>query len=152
MGKSYAESIFHQHIKGTPKGAIVRDMTIKMCTLTNEVRRALYFPTSNVHVTTKVLKKNYDKRPAEENDFILKNGWKVIHNPDDIYKNKDGKRGDYAFVKLLNNNMYFSTLEVSTYADEPILYVVSMYRIPKPESYLSSYELIWSWKGGTPSS
>ena len=84
MSKGYIEVIFSQHIKGTPKGAIVRDMTIKLSTLTNEVRRAGKFSTANVHITTKVIKKNCDKRPAEENDFILKHGWKIVHNPDNM--------------------------------------------------------------------
>lgn len=151
MSKGYVEAVFSQYIKGTPNGAIVRDMTIKLCTLTNEVRRAVHFPTANVHITTKVIKKHYDKRTAEENDFILKHGWRILHMPDEIYRNKDGKRGDYLFAKNINNSLYVASVEVSTYADEPILYTVSIFRVRKL-SYLGGYELIWSWKGGAPSS
>jgi hypothetical protein len=117
----------------------------------NEVQRACDFPTVNVHITTKVIKKNYDKRPAEENDFILKHGWKIVHMPDEIYKNKDAKRGDYLFAKKMNNTTYVASVEVSKYSDEPTLYVVSLFRIRKP-AYLDSYNLTWSWKGGKPSS
>jgi hypothetical protein len=149
---SNVERVFDQYIKGTPKKAIVRDLTIKFCTLTKEVQRVCDFPTMGVHVTTRVLKKNYDKRPHEENDFLLKKGWKIVYTPDAIYKNKDGKRGDYLFAKTINNSVYVASIEVSTYADTPILYIASIYRVPKPKSYLNGYELIWSWKGGDPSS
>jgi len=152
IGRGYIEDIFSRHIKNTPKGCVVRDMTIKLCTLTNQVKHDLKLPTGNVHITTKVIKKNYDKRPAVENDYILHNGWKIIHNPDDIYKNKDAKRGDFAFTKTMDNNVYLASIEISTYADEPILYVVSMFRLSKPEQYLRGYEHLWSWKGGNPSS
>jgi hypothetical protein len=109
------------------------------------------FPAGSVHITTRVIKKNYDKRSAEENDFLLKNGWKVVYMPSEIYKNKNGKRGDYLFAKTINNALYVASIEVSTYAEMPILYVVSLFRVPKP-SYLNGYNLIWSWKGGDPSS
>ena len=151
MALSNVERIFNEYIQGTPKQAIVRDFTIKLCTLTNEVQRVCNFPTTNVHITTKVIKKNYDKRTAEENDFIVKNGWRIVHTPDSIYKNKDAKRGDYIFTKRIKNDLYLASIELSSYADAPILYVASSFRIRK-ESYLDSYNLIWSWKGGEPSS
>lgn len=151
MGQSNVERIFEQYIKDTPKQAIVRDMTIKFCTLTNQVQRVCDFPVTNVHITTKVIKKNYDKRPAVENDFLLKKGWKIVHTPDHIYLNKQGKRGDYMFVKSMNNELYVASLELTTYAGEPLVCVVSLFKVPKPR-YLESFKLIWSWKGGDPSS
>jgi hypothetical protein len=151
MAKSNVERIFNTYIKCTEKQAPVRLLTVKFCTLTNEVQRVCGFPTISVHISTKVIKKNYDKRTAEENDYLLKNGWKVVHQPSEIYKNKDSKRGDFLFAKSLNGKSYVCSIEVSEYADAPILYVVSLFRVRKP-SYLESYELVWSWKGGVPSS
>lgn len=151
MARSNIERIFEQHIKGTDKQAIVREMTIKFCTLTREVQRVCDFPTTSVHITTKVIKKNYDKRTAEENDFLLKKGWQIVYMPNKIYKNKNAKRGDFIFIRQINNKLYLASIELSNYAESPILYVVSLFRVQK-DSYLNSYELIWSWKGGGPSS
>lgn len=153
MSKSNVERIFEAHIKGTPKQAIVRELTITFCTLTNEVQRVCDVDTKAVLITTKVIKKNYDKRTAEENDFILKNGWQVVHMPSGIYRNKDGKRGDYLFAKRMNNELYVASIEVAEADGAQALYTVSMFRIRKgKEGYLNGYELIWSWKGGDPSS
>lgn len=149
---SNIERVFEQYIKGSQKKAIVRFLIIKLCTLTREVQRVCNFPTASVHITTRVIKKNYDKRSAQENDFLLKNGWKIVYMPSHIYKNKDAKRGDFFFIKTIGNETYGTSIEVSSYAESPIVYVVSMFRVSKPANYLSSYELIWSWKGGEPSS
>lgn len=151
MKKSHLETVFDKYIKGTEPQAIVRVMVIKMCTLTNEVRNAINFPTESVYISTKVIKKLYDKRPAEEHDFLLHHGWRIIHYPERIYRNKDGKRGDYLFCAKLHNQLYVASIETSNYAGQPILYLVSMFRVRK-ETYLHGYDLIWSWKGGTPSS
>lgn len=148
---SNIERIFIKYIKGTPKLAIVRDITITFCTVTNEVRRVCSFETVSVHITTKVIKKNYDKRTAQENDFILKHGWKIVHMPDYIYLNKNAKRGDYLFAKKLNNDTYVASIEIQSNEEGYFVYVVSMFRVAK-ERYLDSYSLIWSWKGGDPSS
>ncbi len=145
------ERIFDSYVKGTPAQAIVRELTITFCSLTNEVQRACRLDSATVLITTKIIKKHYDKRTAEENDFILKNGWRVVHMPSEIYRNKDGKRGDFLLSKKLNNNQYVASIEVSKAEEELSVYVVSIFRVRK-ESYLSSYELIWSWKGGEPSS
>lgn len=149
--KSNVEITFERYIQGTPSKSIVRDLTIIFCSLTNEVQRVCNFETPTVYITTKVLKKNYDKRPAEQNDFIIKHGWKVVHMPSDIYKNKDGKRGDFLFAKRLNNDLYVCSLEIVKDDGIDGTYAVSLFRVNK-ESYLNGYELIWSWKGGEPSS
>jgi hypothetical protein len=115
------------------------------------VQRVCGFPTVSVHITTKVIKKNYDKRTAEENDFLLKNGWQVVSMPNKIYKNKGAKRGDFLFSRLIDDRLYVASIEISTYAESPILYVASLFRVQK-DSYLASYDLVWSWKGGNPSS
>ena len=151
--KSNTERIFEKHIKGTPSKAIVRDLTIKYCTLTNEVQRVCNLEVTAVHITTKVMKKHYDKRPAEENDFIITNGWQIVHLPELIYRNKDAKRGGFLFARRLKNELYVSAIEVVNSDDSQMVYVVSQFRIRKgKEGYLEGYELMWSWKGGAPSS
>jgi hypothetical protein len=148
---SNVERVFANHIKDTPPQAIVRELTITFCTLTNEVQRVCGLEVATVLITTKIIKKHYDKRTAEENDYILKNGWQVVHMPGDIYRNKGGKRGDFLFAKRMNNSLYVASIEVAKSDDTHSVYVVSIFRVRK-ESYLNGYELIWSWKGGEPSS
>ena len=113
---SNIERAFEQYVKDTPKKAIVHLLTIKLCTLTKEVQRVCDFPTFSVYITTRVIKKNYDKRSAEENDFLLKNGWKIVYMPSEIYKNKDAKRGDFLFIKTIGDSSYTASIEKSTYA------------------------------------
>jgi len=148
---SNLERIFEQYIRGTEKQALVKEITIKLCTLTNEVQRVCGFDTATVLVSTRVIKKNYDKRPAEEHDFILRHGWKVITLPDHIYVNKTSKRGDYRFGRTMRGGTYVASIEIDNSTEEQMLLVASLFRIGK-SSYLNSYELYWSWKDGEPSS
>lgn len=148
---SNVERAFERYVKGTPKKAIVTNLTIVLCTLTNQVEKVCEFETSKVHITTRMLKKNYDKRPNEENDILLAYGWKIVRFPDHVYKNKDGKRGHYFLVKRMKNHLYGASIEVEKTEESYMLYVATMFRIQK-DSYLNGYNLIWSWKGGDPSS
>lgn len=148
---SNIQGAFEAYIKGTPPKAIVANLTILFCTLTNKVQRVCRFETTKVHITTRILKKNYDKRPAEENDFIIEYGWKIVRFPDHIYENKNAKRGSYVFAKRMKNELYLASIEVSKDGSAYMLYAVSTFRLRK-ENYLKTYKLIWSWKGGEPSS
>lgn len=93
------------------------------------------------------MKHLYDKKPAEEYDFLVCNIYKIVKYPDRIYKNKDPKRGDLCFLKKLKGYNYLCSLEV---ADDELT-VITAFRVRK-ESYLNNYELLWSWRGDIPSS
>jgi len=58
-----------------------------------------------------MLKHLYDKKPAEEYDFILYNLEQIVRYPYHLYPNKDSKRGDIAFVKLIHEKKYFCAIE-----------------------------------------
>ena len=150
--------LFKKHIKNTEEKAAVVERTITICVLTNAVRNAVQFPTQKVYVTTKILKHLYDKKPAEEFDAILRCLPQLVKFPDNIYENKDSKRGSLCFSKKIRGQLYWCSIEVTTDRDpqetyDGMNYVVTAFRIRKgKESYVDSYKLIWSWKGGIPSS
>ncbi|MBU2545173.1 hypothetical protein KKC65_01805 [Patescibacteria group bacterium] len=89
----------------------------------------------------------YDKKPAEQYDFIIRNLHTIVKYPDSIYKNKDGKRGDFCLVKELKNKKYLCSIEDKGMGE---ISIATAFRTD--DKYLGKYELLWSWKDGTPSS
>ena len=143
--------LFEKHIKNTKEKEIVALECVYICRLTYTVFRILGFEDSKVHLNTKVLKHLYDKKPAEEFDFIVRNLHKIIKYPDRIYKNKTSKRGDYCLVKKIEDFSYLCSVEFTEDGEEMKIIVVTAFRV-RDEAYLKKYELLWSWKGGNPSS
>jgi len=71
-------------------------------------------------------------------------------------QNAQSKRGQLCFIKKLNEEKYFVSIEIVGKEDElhqPLKenFVAAAFRLRKP-SYLKNYTLLWSWKGGAPSS
>ncbi|MEX0918807.1 MAG: hypothetical protein WDZ85_02455 [Candidatus Paceibacterota bacterium] len=140
------------YIRGTTKKAVVQLVDSFLCHITSAVRKGIRIEHSKVYISTRVIKHVYDKRPAEEFDFCIENTHLVVKYPDSIYRNKKGKRGDFCFVKEVKNFKCFVSIEVVDNSEEkpPHCEVVTFYRINN--KYLESYELLWEWKGGIPSS
>ena len=145
--------IYRKYIKGTRKETVVQNTQAFVCNLTFSVCQGIGISRNRVYINTRVLKHIYDKRPAEEFDFLVENAHKIIKYPDRIYLNKDGKRGNYCFTKNIQNDIYLCSLEVKENSDERETYceVVTFFRMRR-KKYLDSYELLWKWKDGTPSS
>lgn len=140
-----------KYVRGTEKRAIVQFVQIFICHLTVAVVKGTGCICNKVYVSTRVIKHIYDKRPAEEFDFLIENVHLVIKYPDRIYKNKDGKRGSYCFVKNVKNTMCFCSIEtVEKDGQPPMCEIVTFFRTS--EAYLKNYELLWEWKVGDPSS
>src|SRR5688500_10671863 len=102
---------FHSlYIQGTAPHAIITIAEIHLCSLSNAVKRVItkdrIEEKVKVYVTTRMLKHLYDKKPAEEYDSIINLAHTITKYPDQIYKNKDSKRGDFAFVKDCNDSKY----------------------------------------------
>jgi len=143
-------SLHENYIKGTQKEALVINKTVFLCNLTRSVNKACSLEAHRVFVTTRMLKHLYDKKTAEEYEFIINNLHTVVKYPDDIYKNRNSKRGDFLFAKLLKSNKYLCSIEICK--DEEIkLFIATCFRIHNPK-YLDNYEFLWSWKVGKPSS
>ena len=131
---------------------MVQMVQVKLCHLTIAVIKGLGLSCNKVYLNTRVLKHLYDKRPAEEFDLMTETLLDVVKYPSKIYKNKDGKRGSFCFVKDIKNSKCLVSIEtvhnkekVATYCE-----VATFFRTD--DRYLKNYELLWEWKGGTPSS
>lgn len=147
-------ALFERYIRGTKERTPVVLKTVFFCYLTRIVAEKLKQMESNIEepkvfLTTTALKHCYDKRPAEEFDFILDNLDKIITYPNNIYKNKNEKRGQFCFVKNLRGDEYFCSLEFD--GNKKKMFFVTSFRLRK-ENYLKNYELLWSWEGGIPPS
>jgi hypothetical protein len=146
------ESLAEKYIRGTEKKSIVRFVTAFLCHLTPTVIKGAVLPCTKIYINTRVIKHAYDKRTAEEFDFLIKNLYKIVKYPNFIYKNKSGKRGEYCFVKEINNEKYLCSIQFN-HQNEAILMaydIVTFFRTD--DAYLKNYELLWEWKVGDPSS
>ncbi len=143
-----------KYIRGTPEKSIIQNVTILLCKLTRIVQKEGNFDNPKIYINTRVLKHIYDKRPAEEFDFIIHNLFQIVRFPEQIYKNKDAKRGEISFVKTVNCIKYFCSIEKTETLDttnNKMNFIVTAFRIRK-ESYLEGYKLIWSWRSDISSS
>ncbi len=144
--------LYKKYIKGSAKKSLVQLIQVQLCHLTVTVTKGLNIKCNRVYLSTRVLKHIYDKRPAEEFDFMLENTFNVVKYPDKIYKNKNGKRGSYCFVKDIKNMKCLVSVETIYDENKNTTHceVVTFFRVE--DKYLANYELLWEWKGGTPSS
>lgn len=98
----------------------------------------------------------YDKKPAQEYDFVIRHVSQVVMYPDKIYQNLDSKRGDYVFRKHVGGQDVICSIEKCASEDptdngsEVNVAVTALYL--RKEGYLRNYKLLWSWKGDIPSS
>ncbi|MDD4804193.1 MAG: hypothetical protein PHN69_03385 [Candidatus Pacebacteria bacterium] len=138
--------LYERYIKGTEKHSIVQSINAFLCNLTKSVIKGIKCPCDKVYVTTRVIKHIYDKRPAEEFEFLIMNIHSVIKYPDFIYKNKSAKRGTYCFIKEIKNNKYFCSVEIIEKDNIETMEIATFFRVK--DDYLKSYELLWKWEGG----
>lgn len=147
MGLRALQNIHEKYIKGTEKESFVASKKILLCYLTYAVKRRGNLSSNNVYVSTKMLKHIYDKKPAEQYDFIVQNLYTIVRYPDWIYRNRSGKRGDFCLVKELKNKKYLCSIEDRNIKE---INIATVFRTD--DKYLKKYELLWSWKDGIPSS
>lgn len=153
MSNKIIPELCEKYIRGTEKYAIVQDVQVLLCNLTYAVNSGIGISCNRVYINTRVLKHIYDKRPAEEFDFLIENIHTVVKYPKYVYLNKTGKKGNFCFVSDLNNNLYMCSVELKKDENNNHSHceAVTFFRIQK-ENYLENYELLWEWKGGEPSS
>lgn len=147
MNESDALWSFHEkHVRGSFKESIVETATLHLCNLSQAVYKSGLFNTISVYITTRSVKHMYDKRPAEEFDAVLSNLIETIRFPDTIYTNKDSsKRADLYLLKTIDNQVFFYPVEAKVETEGVKNYVVTGFRLPKPESYLKNYNPVWNW-------
>ena len=83
--KDVLRELFEIHIQNTPPGAVVAEKTVFLCGLTNAVAHALDKQSPKVYATSRFLKHLYDKKPAEEFDFLLDHLHQVVKYPEGIF-------------------------------------------------------------------
>lgn len=148
MKKRVLLNLHKKYIKGTGSKIAVENKTILLCHLTKAVINGISLNSGEVYITTRALKHLYDKKPAEEYDFIIRHLHAITKYPTLIYENKDSKRGGFCLVeKNLKNEDYLCSIEV---VDSKI-YVATAFRI-RDKKYIESYKLLWSWEDDVPPS
>ena len=148
MPKYFLSHLHEEYIKDTEPKAIVEEKRILLCNLTIAVARGVNFPAKAVYVNTIALKHLYDTKPAQVYDFIIANLHKIVKFPDQVYKNNPSKRGSLFLVKTINNKKYFCSIEINKEDNE--INIVTAFDVK--DKYLEKFELLWSWRDGTPSS
>lgn len=152
MTKKIVPELVAKYIRGTVKEAIVQNVQVLLCNLTATVAKEINCENCfRVYISTRALKHGYDKRSAEEYDFLIENLHRLVKYPQFIYRNKKAKRGNYIFVKDFKDKKYFCSIELIETEQSNHFEVVTFFRLQK-ESYLFNYDLLWEWEGRQPSS
>lgn len=138
--------LYRRHVKHTPEKAVVVDVTILLAYLPKALVRTGVFSSQKVYISTRVLKHMYDKKPAEELDAIISNLSRMINLVEEVYEDLEAKRGDYCLVSQVKGQRYMCSIELG---EENC--VVTAFRV-RDEKYLAKYKVLWSRKGGIPSS
>lgn len=147
------KTLHEKYIKGTKKQAIVPYLLVHIGNIAHTVKDGIQLPYTRIYISTRVIKHVYDKRPAEEFDFLIDNLHQIVKYPDRVFKNLDTKKGDYIFTKNLRNDTYLASIEIASDLELTNTHceVITFFRVQKI-SYLNNYKLLWEWKGDKPSS
>jgi hypothetical protein len=144
--KNPLQVAFEIHVRYTPYDAFVFESKIPITKLPKQLARVLGCG-GKVSATTRAIKHLYDKRTAQEFDAVIQFIPKIFNDPDKIYRNKDGKRGNFCFLKNIRNVNYLASCE--RIARE--LQLVTAFQI-RNNRYLNDYDLLRSWRDDTHSS
>lgn len=133
-------------VRKSDKGGMVKFVEMHLCTLSNAVIQSIFLKSNKVYINTRTIKHIYDKRPAEEFDFLVQNIHLVLLYPNQIYKNKDGARGEYCLIKTIRGDKYLCSLQITYKENVHKNEIVTFFRTG--DSYLRNYKLLWEWKDG----
>lgn len=125
--RGVVKSLFHKHVKNTKEKDFVARESVCIFRLTRTVLDVLGFGDSKAHISTKVSKDLYDKKPAEEFDFVINNLHTILKYPDRVYKNKISKRGDFCLVKKVKDFEYLCSVEFCEDGGETKACVVTVF-------------------------
>jgi len=135
------------YVRGTAEGSVVFMATVPIAEIATQLRIFLLCENRKVYLNTRSLKHLYDKKPAEEFDFILDNLESIVRTPDLLFRNKKDKRGDFCLVKDIQERRYLVSVEIKHFGWEANLQIVTAFRV-RGGSYLKGYELLWSRRDG----
>jgi hypothetical protein len=135
--------LHNKYVKRSLKKAFVYNDKTLLCKLRTNIAKDCKILSPQIIIKTRVLKHMYDKRPAQEYDFLLDYMKDILRNPHCIYKNTDSKRGSKCFVKEIYNSKYLVVIEEDGSKGNSIVTAFSV-----DDSYLEKMEIVWHWEGG----
>jgi hypothetical protein len=139
-------------IRRTESESPIPAMKIRLTKITRRTRQATGCAQRKIYIHTRALKHLYDKKPAEEFDFLIDHLITIIRSPDLLYRNKYDKTGNFCIVKEIAGHRYIAIIEVKAKQtiDEEI-WIVTAFRV-RDNKYLRTYDLLRSWRDGAHSS
>jgi hypothetical protein len=137
MSRRPIYKLFKKHVRHTHKNAPIELAHA-------EVEKISLVCLEKAFISTWTLKHIYDKRPAQEFDFLMRNVGLILRDPDQIYKNKHRKSGDFCFVKNFLHNQYVCIVQQNLGRAE----IVTFFRAN--EGYFDDYELLWERRTAEP--
>ncbi len=144
--------IHERQIRRTKPEAYISIIKIRLAKITKRTRQALHCHQRKIYIQTRALKHLYDKKPAEEFDFLIDHLETIIRNPELLYKNKNNKTGDFCITKKIDDHRYIVIIEVvNRQTAQEEIFIVTAFRI-RDEKYLRNYDLLRSWRDGARSS
>jgi hypothetical protein len=152
MPKEPLWKLHEDYIKRTKPEAFV--LQAKKCvTKTNrKTRKALHCKAKKTYITTRALKHLYDKKPAEEFDFMLDNIISIVRTPDYLYGDTQDRRNRFCLVKHIEEYRYLVAIEIiERNTEKEEIQIVTAFRV-RDEKYLRNYDLLRSWRDGAHSS
>jgi hypothetical protein len=135
--------VHEQQIQRTKPEAHILAMKIRIAKITKQLQQAMGCEGKNIYIHTRALKHLYDKKPAEEFDFLIDHLEAIVRAPDFLYRNRDNKTGSFCVVKEIEHCRYIVILEE--------IWIVTAFRV-RDEKYLRNYDLLRSWRDGAHSS
>lgn len=141
---------YNIHIKGTlsrqeisvEKGFLCKikpSLLSILSTHTNCTDRSVFLNTKSLkHIHDRHI---YDKKTPKDFLIILNNITKIIKLPDEVRRNLESKRGDFLFIKKIEEQTYFISVEV---VGGGVIEIVSA--SATGSNYLKKFTLLWSWK------
>ena len=147
MANNKIQKLFKKRVQGTVAYAIIVNETVTAGMLPAAVAEVMAESNRKIYMTSRVIKHLYDKKPAEEFDFVLINIPGIIARPDYLYRNKGDKRGQFCLMKRIEDREYFISLEVinSVYGKET--QIATAFRV-RSKPYLEEHDLSWSRRDG----
>jgi hypothetical protein len=107
IGESVLEKFHKKYIAGTQPGDMVPEVRVLVVKIDKAIAQACNLPSRKVYITTRALKHLHERRSSADYDFIANNIWAALKYPSAIYKNIDGKRGEFLFAKVMKNNCHY---------------------------------------------
>jgi len=156
---SAVHELYEKYVANTAHNALIPIKRSYLCNVRRTpgkiLRQGKGSKNRRVYITTKALKHIYDrhifdKRTPEDFLLILKHFTNIIKRPDRIYKNNPDKRGNFLFVKIIDNRIYLASIEVVSHEQDTAIEIVSASFTR--ERYLKKFDLLWGGRTANPPS